>query len=807
MKPTQERTEVTPSAPRSSSWVTRYTPDLSIRFFSSSAEARRARRPTDAVLLFLALVVLGLVSLFAPTVTTADSEIIAVVDALPGLFGWFWEICYDLLLAWPLVLLIATVVARHRLFLLRDQVIATALAFAVTLFVAGEMSALVDGFTGSDPPPVYPGVRLAFATALIATTAPHLGRPVRRVGRWVIGMGALAAIAMGIALPLGVVAGLAIGYGATALTHLAFGSPGGRPSLSQVAAALRELGIEATDLRQSELGARGVALVEATSAGGTPLVVKVYGRDAWDGQLLTSTWSYLWYRDEVPSLTLSRRQQVEHEAFVTLLAERAGVHVQPVIAAGVVGTRDGVLVVEAEGRPLASLAPDEVTDGLIRDLWTLAVRMHEVGIAHGGLDADRLVVAPDGSARLGGFQAATASATPLSIGADRAQLLVTTSLIAGDERAVAVAKEALGTDGLADLLPYIQPAALSRSTRRSLKDAKYDLETLGQKAASAAGTDLPKLEPLRRVTVGSLLTVAILLAALYFVITALAGIGIDTIVQEIEEADAGWLIAGLLVVPLVPFALAFSTIGAATLPLRLGPVVALEYGIQFIALAVPSSAARVAVSVRFFQKQGAPTTQALTIGLVDSVFGFIVQVLLIVTILFSGLASLDLSFTGFDIDPNGTLLVIAGILLVVLIVVAFAVRRIRTLIAGKLAEARPALAVLRSPTKIAQLLGGNFVAQLLLAIVLGLTVEAFGQHASLAELLLVNTFVSLFSGVMPIPGGIGVSEAAISFCLTAIGIPSDTSVAIAVVYRLLTFYLPPVWGGFAMRWLKRQDYL
>lgn len=806
MKPTQEGTEISASAPRSSSWVRRYTPDLSIRFFSSSAEAPRARRPTDAVLLFLALVILGVVSLFAPNATTADSEIVKVVDALPGLFGWFWELCYDLLLAWPLVLLIATVVARHRLFLLRDQVIAIALAIVGTLIVAGGWSTLVGGLTGSDPPAVYPGVRLALATALIATTGPHLGRPIRRIGRWVIAVGALAGIATGIALPLGVVAGLAIGYGATALTHLAFGSPGGRPSLSQVAAALRELGIEATDLQQSELGARGVALVDATSADGTPLVVKVYGRDAWDGQLLTSTWSYLWYRDEVPALTLSRRQQVEHEAFVTLLAERAGVHVLPVIAAGVVGTRDGVLVVEADGRSLASLSTDEVTDDLLRDLWSLVVRMHDVGIAHGGLDADRLIVAPDGSARIGGFQAATASATPQSIGADRAQLLVTTSLLAGDQRAVAAATDAIGTDGLTDLLPYIQPAALSRSTRRSL-NATHDLEDLGRKAAAAAGTDPPKLEPLRRVTVGSLLTVAVLLAAMYFVITALAGIGIDTIVQELEEADTGWLLAGLLVVPLVPFALAFSTIGAATMPLRLGPVVALEYGIQFIALAVPSSAARVAVSVRFFQKQGAPTTQALTIGLVDSVFGFMVQVLLIVTILFSGVASLDLSFTGFDIDPNGTLLVIAGILLVVAIVVALTVRRIRTLIGTKLAEARPALAVLRSPTKIAQLLGGNFVAQLLLAIVLGLTVEAFGQSASLAELFLVNTFVSLFAGVMPIPGGIGVSEAAISFCLTAIGIPSDTSVAIAVVYRLLTFYLPPLWGGFAMRWLKRQDYL
>jgi uncharacterized protein (TIRG00374 family) len=114
---------------------------------------------------------------------------------------------------------------------------------------------------------------------------------------------------------------------------------------------------------------------------------------------------------------------------------------------------------------------------------------------------------------------------------------------------------------------------------------------------------------------------------------------------------------------------------------------------------------------------------------------------------------------------------------------------------------------MRSPIKLAGLLGGNFVAQLLLALILGATVVAFGQSATLAELLLTNTLVSLFSGVMPIPGGIGVSEAAIAFCLTAIGIPSATAAAIAIVYRLLTFYLPPIWGGFAMRWLRRQAYL
>jgi uncharacterized membrane protein YbhN (UPF0104 family) len=433
--------------------------------------------------------------------------------------------------------------------------------------------------------------------------------------------------------------------------------------------------------------------------------------------------------------------------------------------------------------------------------------MQDAGIAHGGLDGQRLFVAADGSARIGDFQAASVSATPQALLADRARLLVTTAQITGDDRWAPAALEGIGADGLTEVLPYIQPAALSRFTRRSLKDAGHDLDAIRDRAAAEAGTEPPKLEPLRRVTVGSLLTIALLLLAAYFVFTAISSVGIDQVVDELEQADTAWLWAALVTVPLVPVAQSFGTLGATTLPLRLGPVLALEYAIQFIALAVPSSAARVAVNVRFFQRQGAPAAQALTIGLIDSVFGFVVQVLLLIVIVFSGLVTLDLSLDGLNFDPTGKILVLVGILVVGALVVVFTVPKIRRPIAARIGEARPALAVIRSPIKLAGLFGGNFVAQLLLAIVLGLTVRAFGQSATLAELLLTNTLVSLFAGVMPIPGGIGVSEAAIAFCLTAIGIPTATAAAIAIVYRLLTFYLPPIWGGFAMRWLRRQAYL
>ena len=91
--------------------------------------------------------------------------------------------------------------------------------------------------------------------------------------------------------------------------------------------------------------------------------------------------------------------------------------------------------------------------------------------------------------------------------------------------------------------------------------------------------------------------------------------------------------------------------------------------------------------------------------------------------------------------------------------------------------------------------------------VLGACLRAFGEHLPLADLILVNTLASLLSGILPIPGGIGVMEAAISYGLVAAGVAEPTAVAAAIMYRLVTFYLPPLWGVVAMRQLRHKGYI
>jgi len=619
-------------------------------------------------------------------------------------------------------------------------------------------------------------------------------------------LGALAAIALGLTVPLGVIAGLALAYAAASIVHLVFGSPGGRPTEEQVTESLSALGIDVAAVGPAKLEPRGVALMEATTANGRSLLVKVYGRDAWDGQLLNTTWSYLWYRDDAPNLTLNRLQQVEHEAFVTLLAERASVPVETVLAAGMTD-EDAVLVMQATGRWLREVPDEQVSDELLRGLWDSVGRLHDAGIAHGTLDVDHIVVRPDGGAALAGFGGATAAASDAQMASDRAQLLVATALLVGDDRAVDAARARLGADGLAASLPFIQSAALTRVTRTAIKHMGKELDGLRDQAATAAGTEAPKLEPLRRVTLGSVLLLVLLAFAAWAIVSALADVGLATLVAELQGADGTWITIALVVSLLVQVAEAFSTIGACPLALRLGPAIGLQFAIRFIALTVPSSAGRVALNVRFFQRAGLATSGAVAVGLVDSVAGFVVQVLLVLGIWLAGLVTLTISLNGVSIDISPQLVLAIVILCVVAVAVAVFVPKVRKAIAPRLADAREALRVLKTPTKVLQLFLGNLVAQVILAIVLSMCVRAFGAHVSLAEAILVNTLASLLSGVIPVPGGIGVMEGAIAAGLVAVGVSDPVAVSAALTFRMITFYLPPIWGGYAMRSLKQRGYL
>ncbi|MFO7572079.1 MAG: lysylphosphatidylglycerol synthase transmembrane domain-containing protein, partial [Gaiellaceae bacterium] len=122
-------------------------------------------------------------------------------------------------------------------------------------------------------------------------------------------------------------------------------------------------------------------------------------------------------------------------------------------------------------------------------------------------------------------------------------------------------------------------------------------------------------------------------------------------------------------------------------------------------------------------------------------------------------------------------------------------------------DVRRTLVALRTSHKLAQLVLGSLGTEILFAVSLGFFARAFGYDLALVELVVIVISVSLLGSLVPVPGNIGVAELGLALGLTGAGMTPETALAAVLLYRISTFYLPPLWGFFALRWLQRNRYL
>lgn len=835
-----------------------------LALFAPSVDARRVRRTSDVVLAVASALAVWLLGLVALPPSGFEAAVIGLVDAVPGFLAILWRLSCGLLVVWVAVLVIMTAL-RRRAAIGVDVLVALVAAAAIGTVVAQRLNgawpsldaALTGGSNG-----LVPAVGLGAAVAVSATIAPQLSRPFRRTG-WAVVLGATASmVLLGSTTPSGALLGCSIGVLAAAVVHLALGTQAGHPGTADLTAALGELGVEVVTLAVDRRPDAGVYTLDGTTSDEQPFVVRVYGRDAWDTQVLATLWRSLLYRESsAPALT--RLQQVEHEAFVTLMAASRGVRVPEVVAAGRTSSGDALFVLgdvgvalplrepepaadpatidgggvgdeswitaPAPARPthedrpddgprLPEVQPDPTLDGRLADMWALVDSLHDAGLGFGDVGAASFALGADGRVRVADLRAAVVAPSEDQRRTDLAQLLVVSTLVSTTDRAVVAASAAIGPDGLASILPYLQPAAVSRNLRAGLKERTTDVDSIRAAAAAAAGVEPPRIARLRRVSSATLFRVGLLSLIAFALITTLSGISLDELRSELSGAAWGWVVAAVVVGQLPFLTQAVAAKGACPRPLAYGPLAVLQFAIGFINLAIPSSAARIALDVRYFQRQGVPPAAAVSIAAIDGFSGFLVQIALLIATLVFGIGAVDLtvprlggSGDGSD-DNNLALIVGAGLVLVVVaVVVAVAVPRIRHRIAARvsplLGQVRDTVRSLRSPAKLAQLFGGCLANQVLFALTLGACLHAFGAELNLATLLVVYVAAALFGGMMPVPGGIGVMEAALIAGLVAGGIPSTTATAAAVTFRVVTFYLPPVWGWGAFSWLQRHAYL
>lgn len=774
------------------------------------------RHPRDVLRLLVGLAVLGLTWAAAADggVGRFEEDLFRLVNNLPHLLRWPLYVVMQAgaLVAVPVVAGLA--LALRRFALARDLAVAGVSAWLLAKVVKGLVErprpagvlAEVDLHL-PEPGWRFPSGHVSVAAALVAVAWPYLTPRLRRLALAVVGAVGLAQVYTGVHLPWDVLGGAALGLAVGATVHLLFGAPGGRPEAPAVRRALEHAGVAVADIRAPQLDARGSTPFLVLTQDGRELFVKAIGRTQRDADVLYKAWRFLVHRrpaDDFPLLT--PKQDVQHEAHLSMLAERAGVRTPPVVLDTGVGDGTVLLVQQRiRGRNLADLPPAAVTDELLADLWAQVARLHAARIAHRDLRLANVLVDDDARPWLIDFGAAEATAEPRRMDQDVAELLAATAVVVGPGRACRAACARVGTAAVAAALPLLQPLALTTATRRQVATQPGMLDELRKRAAATSGGTAPELERLPRLRLRTAMFVVAGGVALYLFLPSLAQL--PAVAEAVDGARWEWLAAALAASVVGYVGAAVALIGVVDRPLPPLPVVVAQLAASFANRFTPAGLGALAVNVRYLMRHGLDRSAALAAVALTATAGVVVHVtaLLVVVPLAAGSAG---AFDGLrsSLPPVAVLTGLAAALAAagILLLSPIGKRRILPFLRqalGNLAR------TLRQPRRASALLVGSAGVTLSYVATLAAAARAFGVDLSFLEVAAAYLAGAALAAAAPTPGGLGAAEAALAAGFIALGADAAPAVAAVLAFRLVTFWLPIVPGFLAWRWLRRRDAL
>jgi undecaprenyl-diphosphatase len=789
--------------------------------FAPVGDGQRRRRGSDGVRLAAAVLALVCCVLVIHFNSRIDQAVVQVIHPPPRSITWLVTVVYQAGSYGIAIVLVLLALVARRWEIARDiglSAAGTAAVCGILIVMLGSRGGRPSGIVIHGYYVTFPVLQIALFMAVATAALPYLARGVQRLIEIFIALVALASAVGGHGLPLNVLGSLAIGWGVTAVVRLIFGSPLGLPSTDDVRLLLAELGIRSGYVHPVSRQVWGVAKYEATEMGRADssgrLGIAVYGRDAADARLLTKAGRFLLYRDSGPSLTITRLQQVEHEAYLTLRAGQAGVAVPELLEAGTAGpSKDALLVCRLPaGTALSEADPAGISDLTLDDLYRQLLVLRRARIAHGAISGDTLLV--DATAKtivVADFRNASASASPDQLDRDLAGAMAATAVAVGAERAADSAVRCLEPEMLGGALRHLHKPALDPVLGRSLRGKRGLLEDVRQRAAQAASIDVPALVEPRRMSWPTLIMIIGTLVGGWALIGVLIDVSksFDTVIG----AEWLWVIMAFVLAQLAYVASAVESIGSVSGPLPFGRTVAVEVAKAFSALA-GGTAAVFATRVRFYQQQGYDASVALSSGAIMAASSWIAKAVLLLVSLPFAVGAIHVEVTPESGGNSKLVWIILAIVVVVALVVglALAVPRLRRLAAEKM---RPKVrdiwgnlkGIASSPRKLVLLLGGSFSQELFVAMALSVSLRAFGDHLRLPVLIVVIMLAATIGGVSPAPGGLGVVEAGMILGLTSAGVSEADATAAVFIQRLFSSYLPPIWGWITLVWLRKREYL
>lgn len=765
----------------------------------------RVRRPADGLqllALLLGCVLVLVLSRFAPSTTagletdlgTASGLVPATLLALGSAVVLLGNVVL------PLAVVVDQLLRKEGRFLI-DALVATALAVvaanaldsALLAYAPADMVASLTELVGghrTPAAPVYPVVafltagrlevrsrwqRLAWLLAALVVIAPVLSRDVT---------------------PLAAVLGVLVARSAGLAVRWVLGRPALRPWGEAVLTALQRARLDPLVVRRDP-SADAVSRAYVVDTGdGRRLDAIVLDRDRQAAGLGYRLYRRMRLRGPVNRrAVVSVRKAVDQEALQAYAAQASGARTPRLVAVTDVGPHAAMLVYEhIDGELLSELPVERVDDALLEATWRELLVLHSARVAHRGLTADGVLVDAGDRPWLVDLRGGEVAATDLQLRLDHAQLVATTGLVVGADRAADAALAALGPQEAAAVVPLLQPIALGRGTRDALRRQRTLLPRLRERLSAAAPEVAPAQVSLERLSVRTILSWVAGGVAAYLLLTQLGSVDLANLVTT---AQPGWVALGLAVSLVGYVGAAMSLMAFTPGRLRLWRTTMVQVASSFVNLVSPPTVGTSALNARYLQRQGVPLGVAVASVGLTQVSGFVVTIVLLL-----GCGVATGSQEGSRLLPSSStllLVAVAGVAVGLALLVPPVRRWVRARVGPSLRQVVPRLLdVVQQPSRLAVGLGGNLVVTLAYVACLYACVQAFGGSPSLPAVTLAYLAGAAVGSAAPTPGGIGVVEAAIAAGLTAVGVNADVAVSATLLFRLITFWLrvPPGWVAF-----------
>jgi uncharacterized protein (TIRG00374 family) len=671
-------------------------------------------------------------------------------------------------------------------------------------------------------------------TAVVSVAGADLSGRWRRGLWWLTGIAAVVEVIVGGFLPVDAVVAVAVGVSVGASMLLVFGEPARRPTAAQVLATLRECGVDVAALRQLPPAGDSPDMFHATTRQGIRLAVRVYANDDRDRDRLVRLTRWLLVRDPQDDRAgTTVESAAEHELLAMVVARRAGGRVpEPVVAYRIAGGEgfQGALVawIDVAGQPFNLVPPEGVSSATLDDLWRSVALLHQHRLAHRLLRTESITVDGSGRAWLTGLVLAELGATDRQLACDVAELLASLAVRIGVDQTVTSAVAGLSAPSVVAAAAYLQPLAVSRPTRITVRDYDHrrsvalrpgmqrrrlrpggrpslyaDLRTA---AAQATGEQPVKPEPLARLTWKKALTLLGAFAVIYLLLPQLANAGAAA--RALQHAHWWWVLAA---VPAVFVAQGFSTLlqlGTIPADLPFGPTYLVAFGGSFLNRVTPNNVGGMALSFRYQQQAGVDSgTASGSVGL-QTVIGAAANLLLL-AVFFAVTGrhtAVHLSF-----HPHQWVLVLITLTLVGCALFGLTPRGRRFYhdkIWAFIRSAGTAIAtVARSPRHLGLIETGALGGPLVQIVALWLCVHALGGDLPFVQVGAVYLGGHLVASAAPVPGGLGALEAALIAGLSALGMPVGPAASAVLIYRLLTYWLTIPVGWVSLKVAEERGYV